>query len=677
MKFSILNKIVLMSVCMVLLTASSIFFTVDHYMAQGFAIESSNNIKTLKKVVDNHIATLSNGYLEESKMAANEDELIEAVQSKNYSKLKSVIDLFLRETGVDLITVTDADGKVLARGHSDRRGDNVNSQATVRSALSNQSQVGVVRGTEVPFSLRASSPVKYDGRVIGTVSLGVSLNKESFVDDIKEFTGLEVTVFNKETRAMTTIFKSGQRVVGTRISNPEVISTVLDRGAVFLARNNILGKEFQTAYWPIKGISGQNLGMWFIGMSVEALMKAESNVVNSSLLVILVIVPLMILAAWLIAKSLAKPIVLTTEFASFVAEGNLDHELTVTTRDEVGVLAGALIKMVANLKDMIAHAQEQTRLAAGETEKAHQAMAEAEEARAQAETAKREGMLQAARELEGVVAIISTASEELSAQIEQSSRGSDIQAQRTSETATAMEQMTASVLEVAESTSNASGTAHDAKATASSGANIVDTMIGGIGVVQKHSENLQNEMVQLGHSSEKIGEIIDVISDIADQTNLLALNAAIEAARAGEAGRGFAVVADEVRKLAEKTMTATKEVEDAISGIQNGTRNSMAQCEDTVKEVVSVSEMAKNAGESLIGIQKFTDEVSDQIRGIATACEEQSSTSEEINRAIDEINNISTETSDAMRQSSEAVMNLASQAQRLQSIIEEINSDNS
>ncbi|SDK92740.1 methyl-accepting chemotaxis protein [Maridesulfovibrio ferrireducens] len=677
MKFSILNKIVLMSVCMVLLTASSIFFTVDYYMSQGFAIESSNNIKTLKKVVDNHIATLSNGYLEESKMAANEDELVEAVQSKNYSKLKSVIDSFLRETGADLITVTDADGKVLARGHSDRRGDNVNSQATVRSALSNQSQVGIVRGTEVPFSLRASSPVKYDGRVIGTVSLGVSLNKESFVDDIKEFTGLEVTVFNKETRAMTTIFKSGQRVVGSRISNPEVIATVLDRGATFLARNNILGKEFQTAYWPIKGISGQNLGMWFIGMPVEALMKAESNVVNSSLLVILVIVPLMILAAWLIGKSLAKPIVLTTEFASFVAEGNLDHELTVTTRDEVGVLAGALIKMVANLKDMIAHAQEQTRLAAGETEKAHQAMAEAEEARAQAETAKREGMLQAARELEGVVAIISTASEELSAQIEQSSTGSDIQAQRTSETATAMEQMTASVLEVAESTGHASGTAHDAKATASSGANIVDTMIGGISEVQKHSENLQNEMVQLGHSSEKIGEIIDVISDIADQTNLLALNAAIEAARAGEAGRGFAVVADEVRKLAEKTMTATKEVEDAISGIQNGTRNSMAQCEDTVKEVVSVSEMAKNAGESLIGIQKLTDEVSDQIRGIATACEEQSSTSEEINRAIDEINNISTETSDAMRQSSEAVMNLASQAQRLQSIIEEINSDNS
>ncbi|WP_031480392.1 methyl-accepting chemotaxis protein [Maridesulfovibrio frigidus] len=676
MRFSILNKIVLMAVSMVIVTAASIFFTVDHYMTEGFANESRNSITTLKKVFDNHIEMLEHESYEESKLAARDSGLIEAVQSQDYSLIKPIVDSILAETEFDLLTITDSSGRVLARGHSDKYGDNINSQPTVQAALGRQSKSGVVEGTEIPFSIRSTSPIRSGNNLIGTISFGNSLEKDSFVDDIREFTGLEITVFKDETRAMTTIVKSGKRAIGTKMTNPEVIATVLDKSSTFLARNNILGIEYQTAYWPIKGLSGNNLGMWFIGMPVETILQAQSKVSTSSLLVILVIIPLMIIAAWLIAKSLSKPIVLTTEFASSVADGDLDRELVVKTKDEVGVLAEALNRMVATLKEKIGHAQEQTHLAAEETEKAKQAMAEAEEARAAAEIAKREGMLQAASELEGVVSIISTASEELSAQVEQSSTGSDIQAQRTSETATAMEQMTASVLEVAESSGQASGTANDAKATATSGANIVDTMIGGIGTVQKHSENLQNEMVQLGHSAEKIGEIIDVISDIADQTNLLALNAAIEAARAGEAGRGFAVVADEVRKLAEKTMTATKEVEDAISGIQNGSRNSMARCLDTVKEVGSVAEMATDAGKSLTEIQSLTDNVSDQIRGIATACEEQSATSEEINRAIDEINNISTETSDAMRQSSEAVMDLASQAQRLQSIIQEIESEN-
>jgi len=179
-------------------------------------------------------------------------------------------------------------------------------------------------------------------------------------------------------------------------------------------------------------------------------------------------------------------------------------------------------------------------------------------------------------------------------------------------------------------------------------------------------------MTTLGAQAQGIGHIMNVISDIADQTNLLALNAAIEAARAGEAGRGFAVVADEVRKLAEKTMTATKEVGDAIKQIQQGTQKNIGNVDRTVKTIEEATRLAKTSGDALGEIVDFVDRSTDQVRSIATASEQQSSASEEINRSVEEVNRIAAETSDALRQSAQAVGELAQQAQELSTMIEDM-----
>ncbi|NDV21357.1 methyl-accepting chemotaxis protein [Desulfovibrio sp. JC022] len=674
MTFSIRNKIVLMAVVIALLTATSIFLTVNHYVGEGFSKESIRNISTMKKVVDRHIDSLSKGFREKAELMARDIDLINSIKLGSSEELQKHLRALMLETESEFLTLTDANGIVLGRAHANSFGDNVQRQGTVEKALRGTVTSGIIKGKEIPFSLRATAPIMENGKIIGTISLGTSLSDKDFVDDVKNFSDLEVTVFNGDTREMTTIIKNGRRAVGTKMTNRQVTATVIDQSQTFLARNNILGIDYQTAYWPIKGVDGRNIGMWFIGMPIETMVTAQNNVKTSSLMVIAVILPLIMLAAWLYARSMSQPIVEATKYATRVAEGDLDHVLEIKTRDEVGVLANDLNAMVVTLKEKINEANEQTRLAAEETEKAQQATHEAEEARKEAENAKREGMHQAARELEDVVEIISTASEELSAQIEQSATGSDMQSQRTAETATAMEQMNASVLEVARSSGEASATAGDASENATSGADVVKQMLSGIDVVHEYSEALEKEMGELGESAEKIGQIIDVISDIADQTNLLALNAAIEAARAGEAGRGFAVVADEVRKLAEKTMTATNEVESAIGEIQRGTKLSMGQCSNTVQEIGNVSAMAENAGNSLSEILSLTDTVSEQIQGIAAACEEQSATSEQINRAADEINNISIETNSAMRQSAEAVSDLASQAHQLKSIIDNMKS---
>ncbi|MYL84931.1 HAMP domain-containing protein [Desulfovibrio aerotolerans] len=386
---------------------------------------------------------------------------------------------------------------------------------------------------------------------------------------------------------------------------------------------------------------------------------------------------LSLLIAFFVARSITTPINHLIQYAQKVSGGNLEAEINEKFTHELGSLKSSLSTMISNLKTKISEAETNSRKAEEESLHAKIATKEAEEAKALAEHAKAEGMTAAASSIESVVEIVSSASEELSAQIEQSTQGAEIQSQRVAETATAMEQMNATVMEVAKNASQAAETADQAKHQAQDGSTVVTEVVTGIAEVESTALELKNDMTLLGKRALEIGQVLNVISDIADQTNLLALNAAIEAARAGDAGRGFAVVADEVRKLAEKTMTATKEVGDAIRGIQNEANKNIGNVDLAVKRISSVTILATKAGDSLNEIVTLVDLTTDQVRAIATASEQQSATSEEINRSIEDVNRVSMETSDGMRQSAQAVGELATQAQILKRLIDEMKSEGS
>ncbi len=366
-------------------------------------------------------------------------------------------------------------------------------------------------------------------------------------------------------------------------------------------------------------------------------------------------------------KSLGKDPAELGALARRVAGGDLDVH---NDKKAVGVYADILV-MVDNLKTNIFSAKQESDRAKEESAKAQKAMQEAEISSAEA-TQKTKAMLAAANRLEEVADIVSSASAELSAQIEQSEHGAAEQAARVAETATAMEEMNSTVLEVARNASAAADVSNATRQKAEAGAHVVQESVESIQAVQHQALQLKSAMGTLDENARSISQIMSVISDIADQTNMLALNAAIEAARAGEAGRGFAVVADEVRKLAEKTMASTHDVGNAISSIQQSAAQSMAQVDQSVTYIEQATQLANQSGAALNEIVAMVDKSADQVRGIATASEEQSASSEEINRSILQVNTIASETARAMQEAAHAVSDLAKQAHVLSGLIDQM-----
>ncbi|KAB1441211.1 methyl-accepting chemotaxis protein [Pseudodesulfovibrio senegalensis] len=282
--------------------------------------------------------------------------------------------------------------------------------------------------------------------------------------------------------------------------------------------------------------------------------------------------------------------------------------------------------------------------------------------------AQKQQMVSVGGEIRTLAERVASASEELSASADEQARGAQKQSHQTDTVATAMEEMTATVLEVAGNASATSRAADEARVSAQSGVDMVSNAVEAINGVSHSAGQLAQVVGQLDSQAEEIGRIISVINDIADQTNLLALNAAIEAARAGEAGRGFAVVADEVRKLAEKTMTATKEVEEAIHTIQERSAHAMESMDRTEKQVNQSTDLSNQAGDALQQIMERIEDMVSRVAQIATAAEEQSAAAEEIGSSVEDIALVAREADEGAGQAASATRDLAELAQELLSV---------
>ncbi len=333
-----------------------------------------------------------------------------------------------------------------------------------------------------------------------------------------------------------------------------------------------------------------------------------------------------VLAAWLITRQITRPLQATLAEVERIAAGDLTAGVLVTRRDELGVLQQGVQRMGSTLRELIGGI--------------------------------RDGVSQ-----------ISSAAEELSAVTAQTSAGANNQKSETDQVATAMHEMSATVQEVARNAEEASRAATDADGEARSGDKVVAEAIAQIERLAAEVGRSTEAMGALQNESNKIGSVMDVIKAVAEQTNLLALNAAIEAARAGEAGRGFAVVADEVRGLAQRTQKSTEEIEGLVAGLQNGTQQVAGILNSSRTLTESSVELTRRAGGSLESITRTVSNIQSMNQQIAAAAEQQSAVAEEISRSILSVRDVSEQTANASDETARATVELARLGSQLQAMV--------
>jgi methyl-accepting chemotaxis protein len=307
-------------------------------------------------------------------------------------------------------------------------------------------------------------------------------------------------------------------------------------------------------------------------------------------------------------------------------EGDLTKRIDVTSEDEIGQLATWFNQFVGKIHDVIV-------------------------------------------EVAGSTREVASAATQIAASSEEIARGMDEQATQVTQVSSAVEEMSASVVEVAKKSADASRNASDSGRAATEGGTVVQQTIAGMNAISDAVRAGAASVQELGKRGEQIGQIIEVINDIADQTNLLALNAAIEAARAGEHGRGFAVVADEVRKLADRTTKATEEIAQSIQAIQVETGEAVQRMNAGTDQVEIGVGRATEAGKSLEQIVASAQAVATMIQSIAAAAEEQSATSEQVSRNIESISAVTRQASEGTGQAAQAAQQLSTKAEELLSIV--------
>lgn len=546
-------------------------------------------------------------------------QIIDAAKRRDTQALFAITTPLMKESKLDYMVITDAKGFAIIRTHEPGKipkpDDSIANQVNVAQAIAGKPFVGIEEGKVVKLSVRAGAPLYDDtGSLVGVVSTGYVISQNEIVDMAKKMFGAEFALFLENERvAATATNAEGKRIAGTTVDNPAIVQTALKEGKIYIGENQIAGKDYVSAYGPIVGANGKFIGM--IGLAIptsltEQITKAlASRIMGVSAAALLIVVAI----AVFFIRRLLKPLQLILERMSDVAEGNLAvSELKIQSQDEIGRLAGGCNTMLVRLRELICQV----------ARSAEQVAASSQQLNASAEQS-----TEAANQVAQVIAGVAT--------------GAEKQLKAVDDTASVVGQMSAGVQQIAANANTVAGTSTKSAEAAQDGSKAVEKAITQMVQIEETVSRSAEVVTKLGERSKEIGAIVDTISGIAGQTNLLALNAAIEAARAGEQGRGFAVVAEEVRKLAEQSQNAAKQISELITEIQGDTESAVAAMSDGTREVRIGAEVVNKAGLAFQEIFRSITEVSSQMREISAAIQQMAGGSHQIVTSVREIDAIS------------------------------------
>ena len=557
-----------------------------------------------------------------------------------------------------------------------------------------------------------SFPVFKNGEVIGVTGIFVSL---AYID--KEIAGIKVLnsgfaslvtnngVFLSD-KDKESIGKKSLESTAKEFNVPALME--VSEGVKAGNEGHIETVDFSTGNNMILFYSPSGFAKW--GMLILApepeilagVKKVTKLMITLSIITILIIIGIL----YVIASKLISPIIKLSKASGEVARGNFDVQIDIKTNDEIEQLGSSFSNMVSQVKNLIAEAEQKSNaaeLAAQEAEQAKIAAMEQEKYLAESVENLLEKMNGFAsgdltvkinsenndsvgklfngfnstvstinnviKNITEAVEATASAASEISSSSEEMAAGAHEQTQQVSEVASAVEEMTKTIFETTTNVNEASQLSIHASDKATFGFKKVEETKQGIQKIVSSSEQTAKIIASLSNKSDQIGEITQVIDDIADQTNLLALNAAIEAARAGEQGRGFAVVADEVRKLAERTTKATKEIADTIKSIQMEAKNADNSMITAKKAVEDGMKLTEEVSEALTEILNGSKRVNDVVSQVAAASEEQSATAEQISKNIEGVSSVTQQSAAGTEQIARAAEDLNRLTLNLQEMI--------
>lgn len=473
------------------------------------------------------------------------------------------------------------------------------------------------------LGIRGISPVFHNNRHIGSVEFGMSFG-QPFFDLFKSKFNVDISLYSE--------FSDGFRAIGsTRSGKPlfqaDEMRTILN-GIQLIKQQLVNNQELAVFGHRINDFSGNPVGVLEFAMDRSGYATAIRNARYTTLIIGGISLVLGWLFSRLVSSLIGRPLRQTVEAMDEIAqgEGDLTRRLDESGKNEISKLAAAFNRFAEKVRIMVS-------------------------------------------KVSGSTTQLASAAEEMSMVTEETSRGVQKQQSETDQVATAMNQMTATVQEVARHATQAAEAAASADQDSSEGRNIVINTMKSIENLAHEISSASTVISQLEQDSENIGSVLDVIRGIAEQTNLLALNAAIEAARAGEQGRGFAVVADEVRTLASKTQQSTSEIQEMIEKLQLGARSAVQAMQESSQHAAETVNQSSMAAASLEKITAAVSMIKDMNTQIAIAAEQQSSVSEEINKNVVNISMVVNDTAEGASQTSAASGELARLSMELQKLV--------